>query len=378
MLTSMASAAGRGGLGVPSLPDRPETDAAKSALLAKAALKRRENVTFKIGTNGEENTMQLIRDSSVGKWTGKWGKEHRGFIADASVLPEPPTRPWCRAPQVNNKYAKGKIEGAKKMMKNPYDILILFDGRREANRKTIVKFIPESQYPHTKEMFIQVDGNTNRKRARGCGSAGDMEIMYVVPPSPLYQLKKKARLMHPGHTNSVCYTAVAPTKWKNLPQATAQQKQDIFQAQTLELATIGPAHTIKKKKVPPKAKGLLPLSWFERRSDFYVEIFDNFDLTCVVDLFGSVQMAIAALASKPRRSYLGIVQNETHRRFAEAAVDEWIVREMGRAGSPFHEAEIEDEIARLYPPIESDEEDDDDEEGKSGEEDDDDEQEKLQ
>ena len=44
-----------------------------------------------------------------------------------------------------------------------------------------MKQFPDSEYKHLKHMFIQTEGNLNRKRSRGCGSAGDVEMMYVVP-----------------------------------------------------------------------------------------------------------------------------------------------------------------------------------------------------
>ena len=66
------------------------------------------------------------------------------------------------------------------------------------------------------------------------------------------------------------------------------------------------------------------MSWFERNPKFFVEVFDNLDLRCIIDLFGSAQMAIATLMSHPPRSYLGFMQSEEQLRFTENAVDHWI------------------------------------------------------
>ena len=60
----------------------------------------------------------------------------------------------------------------------------------------------------------------------------------------------------------------------------------------------------------------------------------NFNIGAVVDLFGSVGMAKACVASDPPRPYVGLFRTEAHMQAAAHGIDEYIMREMGREGAP--------------------------------------------
>jgi len=112
----------------------------------------------------------------------------------------------------------------------------------------------------------------------------------------------------------------------------------------------------------------LPVNWWERSPKFFLKIFDNFNVIGAIDLFGSANMAIACVDDPPR-PYLGLLQNDAHVDVLSDAVDQFIMREMGRAAPPpskFFVAEVKELVARLSPqaateedPEEDSEEDDD-------------------
>ena len=88
------------------------------------------------------------------------------------------------------------------------------------------------------------------------------------------------------------------------------------------------------------------------RPQIFLEVFDNFNIGAVVDLFGSVNMATACLVSEPPRPYLALLRNPAHVDAFAKAIDAFIMREIGNAGPPpskFFVAELKDVAARLYP-----------------------------
>ena len=122
--------------------------------------------------------------------------------------------------------------------------------------------------------------------------------------------------------------------------------------------------------MPRSAVNLLPVHWWERDATFFKEIFDNFNVVGVIDVFGSANMAIACVNSEPPRPYLGLVRHQKHALVIQGHVDKYIMVEMGREGPPaskFYTAEVKELVARLFPPPKDVEaEDDDDEESEEG------------
>ena len=107
---------------------------------------------------------------------------------------------------------------------------------------------------------------------------------------------------------------------------------------------------------------MLPLNWWERDISFYIEVFENFNVGAAIDLFGSTNMGIACVMSDPPRPYLALLRNQTHVDVVTNAVDEYIMREMGREGPPpskFFENEAKEIVKRLFPEVSEDDEDDD-------------------
>ncbi len=104
------------------------------------------------------------------------------------------------------------------------------------------------------------------------------------------------------------------------------------------------------------------MNWWERHTDFFSELINNFNIGAVVDLFGSSNLAKACVYSTPPRPYLCLVRNFLHASVLSNAVDTFIAREMGRAGPPpskFYVAEMKDVVAQHLPPIEDEAEDSD-------------------
>ena len=161
--------------------------------------------------------------------------------------------------------------------------------------------------------------------------------------------------------------------WASLTQVTHAEKTAIFDGAcptqtgvSLDSTRWVDNSAKKKNKIPKAARNLLPLSWWERDMKFNMEVLDNFNVVGVIDLFGSVNLALACLNSEPPRPYLGLLRNATHVEVFQRSIDTFIMREIGREGPPpskFFIAEMKDEVAKHYPalvePQVSDDSDDD-------------------
>ena len=249
-------------------------------------------------------------------------------------------------------------------------MVLLFDATREDNRTHIAKHFNTDTDPSSRQLFIQ----RNRRGAithRGVGTAGDVECMFVKAHKPLSQMKKKARINYAGTTASVMYPNVSQPSWRSLAQVDAVTKAKIFVdpcpkpfVDSLDPSKWATPAATKKNRIPKTARNCLPMNWWERDVKFFLEIFDNFNLNGIVDLFGSVNMAKACLLSSPPRPYLALLRNDQHVAAFVKGIDDFIMREMGREGpppSPFFIAEMKDLSKRLFPPLpEVDEADSDD------------------
>ena len=216
-----------------------------------------------------------------------------------------------------------------------------------------------------KEFFIQSKRPEGR-RTMGLGSCSDIEMMFLKTRKPVTQIKKKARAAYNTDgctdTSSVLYPNVMRPTWKSLPQVTEAIKSDIFKplhgcpktnAETLNSVNWTDPKLKKKIGVPKAARNVLPLNFWERDPAFFKEVFNNFNVTAVIDLYGSTNMAIACIDSDPPRPYLALLRNETHVKVIGDAIDTWIMKEMGREGPPaskFYLAEVKDLVATLFPP----------------------------
>ena len=254
-------------------------------------------------------------------------------------------------------------------------LMIMFDGMREGNRVPIRRTLEEadtnlgfsknnqSADAHQREFVIQASCAT-RRGCRGVGSEADVEIMYVKSRQSLQQIKKKARVHYAGFTSSVIYANVSRPSWKTLAQTDANTKHAIFSDSSCPkvcVDSIDPTkHTAdyrKKNQLPKDALMCLPLNWWERDSTFYLEVFENFNVLGVIDLFGSANMAIACVESEPPQPYLALLRNQEHVDAIAGHVDNYIMREMGREGPPaskFFLAEVKSVVARLFPALPTD------------------------
>ena len=263
---------------------------------------------------------------------------------------------------------------------NEYVLQILFNGSRESNNAIIQKHLDKASDAGTadslalkKQFFIQtVERGSNGTRLRGVGSAGDVEIMWVKGRKPLSHLKKKPRTHYGGSSASLMYSSVKKPSWKALTQVDGATKARIFSSPCID--TLNPSKWAtdsakKKHRIPKSARCVLPLNWWERDRKFFLEVFDNFNIGAVVDLFGSVNMATACLVSEPPRPYLALLRNPAHVDAFAKAIDEFIMREIGNAGPPpskFFIEELKDVAARLYPNRDLEDEEDSSDDGGSG------------
>ena len=198
-------------------------------------------------------------------------------------------------------------------------------------------------------------------------------MMFVKTRKPLRHIKKKARINHDGNTSSTLYANVKRQPWKQLPQVQAVTKQAIFGdvvkvcTSTLDQSLWSSPGTKKKHRIPRPARGLLPLNRWERHMSFHAEVLDNFNVGSVIDLFGSVNLAIACLCAEPPKPYFALCRNEAHANAMAEALDQFIVREMGREGPPpskFYVEDMKATVKDIFP----DEIGDDEEESECGEE----------
>ena len=238
-----------------------------------------------------------------------------------------------------------------------HTVLIFFDSAREGNRAPIRKAFEDvekslgsahaGKQSTSREFFLHTAPRPGSKHV-GTGTALDVEMMFVKTRQPLSQIKKKARIHHEGNTGSTLYANVKRQAWKQLPQVQAVTKQAIFGESakiftgTLDPALWSTAAMKSKNSIPKPARGLLPLNWWERHTDFHAEVLDNFNIGSVIDLFGSVHLAIACLNAEPPKPYFGLCRNEAHASAMAEALDKYIVREIGREGPPPSKFYVED------------------------------------
>ena len=161
-------------------------------------------------------------------------------------------------------------------------------------------------------------------------------------------------------------------RWNILPQITPEKKKLIYGGRAIDTSTVDKEDT----ECPPLAKGMLPLCWYGRSSEWWSEMYDNFAIRAVIDLFpGSGEAALAALQAKPAIPYLGICLNEAHKAWAEQHVDQYIIKQMQQEGSPFYVATMKDILNTHFPPpvdVDEDDAEDGEEEPEEGDNKDDD------
>ena len=260
--------------------------------------------------------------------------------------------------------------------------MIHFDATRDLNRAPIRKLYEVSDSnlgikaggsdACSREFILHgVDGP--ERGLRGLASAADVEMMFLKTRKPAGQIKKKARIHYSGTTASVLYPEVKRPQPRDLPQVSIETKRSIFPSpecplqngDSLDKDKWATQVARKKSQVGKAARMALPLNWWERDPKIFKEVFDNFNVIGVIDLYGSPSMAIACVDSSPPLPYVGLVRNEAHEQAHALAVDQFIMKEMGREGPPaskFYLAEVKDLVQRLFPtrPEEADNDQDDD------------------
>jgi|GEM_PF-6765236 len=357
--------------------DDEDADPAKMKLKQLAALRRAEVISLQIGASSVNDLVGQMKSSTPGSLPGKFGKQHVSIWGDFGALPDVTTRPWIRPPCYVSAVASAKMEAGKEVFNDPdveHFLQMYFDGSRQANQGAIRKLLDDGSDDSLRAFFIQNigRGSANAKH-RGVGSAGDVENMMVKTRRPMNQIKKKSRNNYGGDTASVLYRDVKKPSWQSLTQVTLAEKSAIFDGScpTQTGASLDSTKWLdksakKKNKIPKAARNVLPLSWWERDMKFNMEVLDNFNVVGVIDLFGSVNLALACLNSEPPRPYLGLLRNATHLEVFQRSIDTFIMREIGREGPPpskFFIAEMKDEVAKHYPalvePQVSDDSDDD-------------------
>ena len=341
-------------------------------MLFKARLRRAENCSLKMTSGMADDAVRIIKESVLYNLPAEFPKKHIAIIGDLALLPDNTTRPWQRAPLYSSASAGGALTAGRLIFETPDKesfIMIHFDGTREGNRcpiKKIHELADESlgvasggKDATHREFFIQSlarDGN----KVTGVGSAADIEVMFMKARKPLSLIKKKAGVNYEGDTSSVLYPNVELPRWKKLAQVDGPTKQKVFSGPgcpvqsvaSLDLTNFKTKSAKRKNQIPKMARGTLPINWWERSSKFYAEIFSNFNVVGVIDLFGSANMAIACVDAEPPLPYLALLRNQDHVDAIANAIDRWIIREMGRAGPPpskFYVAEVAEVVNRFYP-----------------------------
>ena len=339
-------------------------------LWSKAGFRRAESCSLVVGGSISSEILQQIQDSVAGKAEGEFGTKHVAIIGDFGVLPDNGSRPWNRSPMYTVGVAGPRSQAGREFFEldgNEHVIMIFFDATREGNRAPIRKMFEQvdtnlgkvgaGKESGTREFFIQTLGRAG-ENVRGTGTAGDVEMMFVKTRQPVSQIKKKARIHHDGSTASVLYPNVVRPPWKKLPQCDAATKTAIYgDVQKPCTDSVDPTKwdtlaARKKSKIPKTLRGSLPLNFWEHSVQFLEEVVDNFNITAVIDLFGSANLAIACVSAEPPKPYVAILRNDSHVRAVAEAIDSYIVREMGREGPPaskFYQEEMKELVKELFP-----------------------------
>jgi hypothetical protein len=299
----------------------------------------------------------------VKAFVGQWGKCYRAWILDDTCLPEPGKSPWLKVPEFGS-HGKKMLEVAVRLIGDGDMLFVLVSTESNAEAVRDALHGLKGNYPDItkQEIHLHFDENAcRRSTCRGAGAAMNIGWVFIVMQKyTLRQLKKQPRSSkYNGTTHSCGYVDLSLPSVRSLPMIEAADKNGVYEwSSTFKVncnsVLSGEGSTGRLLKRCGAFKGMLPLVWFSRDSNFVSEMLRNYQCSnCVVLAAGDGAVAHAGLlaAGDPIMT-INVCWTPLHRKFLNTVVDSHIVRLMGtKDHKHFFVEDWESEIGSLFPQL---------------------------
>ena len=305
----------------------------------------------------DETFAALKSDDAVKAFVGQWGKCHRAWILDDCCLPEAGKSPWLRAPDFGS-HGKKMLEVAVRLIGDGDMVFVLVS--TEANAEVVREALFEIKKSHAEitkqELHLHFEENQcRRSKCRGAAGAANIGWVFVVMQKyTLRQMKKQPRSdKYKGTTHSCAYVGLSWPSVRSLPMIASADKKGVYDwSQTFQVnvSTLDTSNAKLLKKAG-SFKGMLPLVWFARDSNFIAELLRNYQCSnCVVLCAGDGAIAQAGLLMADPIMTVNVCWTSLHRKFLNTVVESYIVGLMANKDQKhFYIEDWEAEIGSLFP-----------------------------
>ena len=279
------------------------------------------------------------------QFVGKAGEAHRVFVLSADTFGREGSEPWKQSPDTN------ELEVCVEFMARqtgPADVLLSFDGRNVAARKSLAKDMEATR--HVCELWITFAA-TKRLGRRVAWSADCREMGWISLPVARTAVAIKERGNATSAwgetTHDTVYSGVVPVPWDGLPMMSREDKARVMNKRVVGASTPDDEVPIPSRKVFDTDRGL-PLYWAERKPvEFWEYILWSLDAHVVVDLSpGSASVGRACLRAGIQ--YVALCRNEAHASWVGNIMDRESCELIVKNPSPLFEQDLASMVKKHF------------------------------
>ncbi len=268
-------------------------------------------------------------------------ESHRGFFLSADLMQENGETPWKNLTKYRQEDMQPHLDFLTALPCGPADFLFLFDGRSREARRVLEAALAKVERP-VEELWVTYFGGLQANRAgksrRVPLSSCHREVGYVVFPCPRtrFEVKPRDKFNVCGETSTTfgTYSGVPPRRLPHLPRVACPADKAALLGVSL------PAEPPSGEGAAAALTKVMPLFWQEAKSaDFFLQLIQDFDLKCVVDISpGSGALAEACLTGHV--GYVGLCKTEAHSQWLQNVMDRGVLPHIVRSGGPLYQADL--------------------------------------
>ena len=304
---------------------------------AQTARKKFAQVSCTVVRKSADLQTWFERQRSAHHFVGKAGESHRVFVFSADTAELEGDEPWRNTSKCKN---LGAVLEFMKRQTGPSDVLLVFDGRDQCDRKAMAASMETCR--NVCEVWV-IYNSTKRLGRRVAWSSDSREIGWFSLPVPRTALAIKERGKDTAcwgeTTHDTVYSGVDVVPWDGLPMISAEDKARVMGSRLGDSTPAQDEVPVPDPKIFDTERGL-PLYWAERKPvAFWEDILWCLDAAMVVDLSpGSGSVGRACL--RKGIQYVACCHTDAHASWVGNSLDREACEIVVTNGSPLFEQDL--------------------------------------